>query len=124
MASISAPWGLGVPSAWLARNMFQGLSYLQITCFRYTEQDFALSGGIAVKEIFTTSDDLPDNNLVTFLEDVRIQMAARSSLRYRRLNHKDFSFHIKLSNPQREKRKVIVRIFLGLKSEGGDTRLW
>ena len=97
---------------------------VKIICFRYTEQDFALSGRIAVKEIFTTSDHLPDNNLVTFLEDVRIQMAERSSLRYRRVNHKDFSFHIKLSNPQLEKRKVIVRIFLGLKNEGGGNGIW
>ena len=83
-----------------------------------------MSGGVAVKEIFTTSDDLPNNNLVTFLEDVRLEITERSSLTYRRLNHKDFSFHIKLSNPQLEKRKVIVRIFLGLKNEGGDNGIW
>ena len=60
---------------------------------------------------------MPDNNLVTFLEDVTIQMAERSSITYRRLNHKDFSFHIKLSNPELKKRKIIVRIFLGIKTE-------
>ena len=57
------------------------------------------------------------NNLVTFLEDVTIQMAERSSITYRRINHKNFAFHIKLANPELEKRKVIIRIFLGIKSE-------
>ena len=76
-----------------------------------------MSGGLAVTEVFIKSDDLPDNNLVTYLEDVTIQMAERSSITYRRLNHKDFSFHVKLSNPQSEQRKVIVRLFLGMKKD-------
>ena len=39
-------------------------------------------------------------------------------IQYRRLNHQDFTFHVKIKNPSRQTKKVIIRIHLGLSDKG------
>ena len=78
----------------------------------YGPDDLNISDGLVVEATFITSDDVPYNNLITFLQDHSAQMAAASRITYRRMNHKDFAFNIKIRNPNSSSKKVIVRIFL------------
>ena len=50
-----------------------------------------------------------ENILVTYEED-----AATGMKIYNKINHKDYTYQIKISNPQRTIKKVIVRIWLAL----------
>jgi len=84
----------------------------------YTRRDIALSGGVTVEEVFTTGTGLNKNSLQTYFEEITLKIADKSSISYRRLNHKDFTFNIKISNPQGSKKKVIVRLFLGISKAG------
>lgn len=87
---------------------------LKISRFSYRPRDFSLSDGLRIESVSVSSDGVPDNNLITYLEDSKVRMAMHSSISYRRLNFKEFQFNIQLSNPQSSSKKVIVRIFLGL----------
>ena len=82
--------------------------------FSYRPRDFSLTDGLEVMSVSVSSDGVPDNNLITYLEDSKVRMAMHSSISYRRLNFKEFQFNIQLSNPAHRTEKVIVRIFLGL----------
>jgi len=84
----------------------------------YSLSDFPLSDGVTVEEVFTTGASLQRNNLETFFEPVQLQIAEGSLISYRRLNHKDFTFNIRIRNPQGIQKKVIVRIFLGESKDG------
>merc|ERR1712142_711118 len=83
----------------------------------YTRKDLALSDGVTVEEVFTTGSGLDRNSLETFMETVRLKFTEKSSITYVRLNHKDFTFNIKINNPQGSTKKVIIRIFLGLSKD-------
>ena len=84
----------------------------------YGRSIFALTGGLKVLEVKTimdktklgTSKDV-ENILVTFDESYTER---RTHHKYRRLNHHPFKYQIKVSNPQRRSKKVIIRIFLTL----------
>ena len=84
----------------------------------YTKKDFQLSGGLKVMEVKTimekakleTSKDV-ENILVTFDEDATDN---GNHHQYRRVNHHQYKYQIKLLNPQEISKKVIVRIFLAL----------
>lgn len=80
----------------------------------YSEEDFPLTGGLSIQDISVTSDGIPRNNLVTYMEEASVRLAAQSTISHRRLNHQDFAFNIVLNNPEAVTRKVIVRIFLSL----------
>ena len=73
-----------------------------------------MSDDLRVESVSVSTDGVPENNLITYLEDSKVRMAMHSSISYRRLNFKEFQFNIQLSNPQGSTKKVIVRIFLGL----------
>ena len=45
-------------------------------------------------------------------------MTTSSSISYQRLNHHDFDFNIRIGNPEQSRKKVIVRIFLGISDSG------
>ena len=82
----------------------------------YTKEDFQLSNGLKVIEVNTimdkaelgTKNDI-ENILVTFDEEATVQHH-----HYRRLNHNKYKYQIKMSNPSRISKKIIVRIFLAL----------
>ena len=86
----------------------------------YTRENFALSDGLEVLEVKTIMDkkhvgtinDI-ENTLVTYQEEAT-RVAGKQ--KYKKINHKDFKYQIKLSNPQEISQKVIVRIWLALGS--------
>ena len=86
----------------------------------YTREDFALSDGLEVLEVKTIMDKkhvgtINDiiNTLVTYQEK---EPRGTEKQKYKRINHKDFKYHIKLENPNKKVKKVIVRIWLALGS--------
>ena len=86
----------------------------------YTRADFPLSGGLKVLEVKTimdksqvqTENDVV-NTLVTYEEN---ETKGRHRLQYNKIGHHDYKYQIKMSNPQRSTKKVIVRIWLALGS--------
>ena len=82
----------------------------------YTRRDFTLSDGLKVLDVKTIMDKSQvgtrndvENILVTYDED-----AATGMKTYNKINHKDYTYQIRISNPQRTIKKVIVRIWLAL----------
>ena len=88
------------------------LSYILMNLCSYGPEDINLSDGLVVEQTFITSSNVPNNNLITFLQDHSARMASASRISYRRMNHKDFEFNIRIRNPNGSSKKVIVRIFL------------
>ena len=71
----------------------------------------------SVLEVSTVSKSLPENNLITFMEKTSVKMGLMSNITYTRLNHQDFYIKIKIRNPTKAQKPLIVRIFLALKEE-------
>ena len=89
----------------------------------YAMDDFALADGISVKSIQTliSKDSISSkinlkNTLITHEEVAHIKHSENSEIIYKRINHIPFEYIIKLSNPLSIKKKVIVRIWLGVVS--------
>ena len=87
----------------------------------YTREDFQLSDGIQVEKIETVTDKHEahtrnelKNILITHTETANIIHSQTSQIRYRRVNHLPFKYVISTKNPNKSKRKVIVRIWLGV----------
>ena len=81
-------------------------------------KDFELSGGLKVLEVKTILDKKElktqnniENILVTFAEKA---IVGDKHHKYDRINHHNYKYQIKLANPQKSSKKVIVRIYLGL----------
>ena len=72
----------------------------------YGPEDINLSDGLVVEQTFITSSNVPNNNLITFLQDHSARMASASRISYRRMNHKDFAFNIRIRNPNGSSKKV------------------
>ena len=94
----------------------------------YTRSDFTLSDELKVLEVKTTTnmyrefcptDFCPGkwsevvNTLVTYEEN---ETKGMPRLTYNKIGHHDYKYQIKMSNPQRSTKKVIVRIWLALGS--------
>ena len=60
--------------------------------------------------------------LITHWETHRIDHHAGFPITYKRLTHEDFQYKITLRNPRRERRKVCVRLWLGLLETENDIR--
>ena len=87
----------------------------------YTRNDFALSERLQVKEFKTVIDRTDagtnvhvENILITFNEIAKFTHSRGSQIRYRRMNHIPYKYEIFVENPSRIRKKVIVRIWLGL----------
>ena len=52
------------------------------------------------------------------LSSLKFLFQVNTYIQYQRLNHQDFTFHVKIKNPSRQTKKVIIRIHLGLSDEG------
>ena len=86
----------------------------------YTRTDFPLSGGLKVLEVKTimdksqvqTENDVV-NTLVTYEEETPV---GTQKLKYNKIGHRDYKYQIRIQNPQRSTKKVIVRIWLALGS--------
>ena len=82
--------------------------------------DFALSDELSVESVRTlldksligTNEDI-ENVLINKWNDLTIKHHEENEIRYTRINHIDYKYHILVNNPQRQQKKVIIRIFLG-----------
>ena len=84
----------------------------------YEIEDFPLSNGLQMLEVKTIIDkeelkteNHVENMLVTFDEIGNEKLTHHRE--YKRINHLDFKYHIKVANPQKISKKVMVRIWLG-----------
>ena len=86
----------------------------------YKKSDFTLSDGLKVLDVKTimeksqieTENDV-QNTLVTYEEKEPI---GTQELKYNKIGHRDYKYQIRIQNPQRSTKKVIVRIWLALGS--------
>ena len=63
-----------------------------------------------------------ENILITHNEKAEIVQDEATKISYDRLNHVPFSYRISIKNPRKVKKKVIVRLWLGLSSDDKDMR--
>ena len=63
-----------------------------------------------------------ENILITRNEKADIVQDEVTKISYDRLNHVPFSYEISINNPRKVKKKVIVRLWLGLSSDDKDMR--
>ena len=73
------------------------------------------------KNLAMTEEDVR-NLLITHWEQKKIQHDQVSSIVYNRLNHLDFKYEILVRNKHKVKRKVFVRIWLGVLRDKADMR--
>ena len=98
--------------------------------YRYRESDFEVSDGVELvgvntvidKSFAKTKKDLT-NKLITFWESAKIKYWTKSNIFYRRLNHIQFRYELRIRNPGKVTRKVMLRIWLGLLSDEKDVKL-
>ena len=103
---------------------------LHIITLRYGLADFQLSNGIEVvgvhtvlsKNILSTNRDIKDV-LITHWDTVTINHNPETPIKYRRIGHKDFKYQIQIRNSRRIKRKVFIRLWLGILERQNDIRL-
>ena len=108
----------------------------------YTNEDFKLSDDIREVttqlnlELFSTfsvssvSTLLLDhinpagleNILFTYMADHLINLDSKTTIIYQRINHQRYKYRIKINNPRGSRRKVIVRLWLGLATDKQDVR--
>ena len=93
----------------------------------YKKSDFTLSDGLKVLDVKTimeksqipTENDVV-NTLVTYEEnddgDDENETKGTQELKYNKIGHRDYKYQIRIQNPQRSTKKVIVRIWLALGS--------
>jgi len=88
---------------------------------QYRLEDFTLSSGIEVvsvntemeRSILSTNTEIK-NVLITHWETVVINHDEDTPIRYRRHSHKDFKYQIQIRNTRRTRRKVTIRLWLGI----------
>lgn len=87
----------------------------------YSQSDFSLTDGVSVFSVQTAIDGHDFNHpadiqnfLITHLEKVNIMHGGASQITYERINHIPFKYIIGINNPEASKKKVIVRLWLGL----------
>ena len=88
----------------------------------YKKEDFPLSDEVKVVNVKTVLENQVlkkvDNILLTRMASRTLDYGPETRITYRGLDHHPFKYEIKLENPQKSTRKVIVRIFLGLRQKG------
>ena len=73
------------------------------------------------RSLAKTEEDVR-NLLITHWERKTLQYAPDTSIIYDRLNHLDFKYEIQLRNKNKVKRKVFIRLWLGLLRDQTDLR--
>ena len=63
-----------------------------------------------------------ENILVTHTEAHSIYLDSETQVNYWRINHVAYKYRIKINNPQGSKKKVMVRLWLGLATDKQDVR--
>ena len=96
---------------------------------RYRLEDFTLSSGIEVvsvntemeRSILSTNTEIKDV-LITHWETVVVNHDEDTPIRYRRHSHEDFKYQIQIRNTRRARRKVTIRLWLGILRNRNDIR--
>ena len=73
------------------------------------------------RSLAKTEEDVR-NLLITHWERKTLQYAPDTSIIYDRLNHLDFKYEIQVRNKNKVKRKVFIRLWLGLLKDQTDLR--
>ena len=68
-----------------------------------------------------TERDL-ENILLTHTEQAKVVHDAHTTISYQRTNHVPFKYRLEISNPEKRRKKVMVRLWLGLASDLKDVR--
>ena len=87
---------------------------------KYVLEDFSLQNDVEVESIKTvmdkgqlsTNEDI-ENVLVTVNEESTVRHHEGNEIQYTRINHLEFKYQLKIKNPQKITKKVILRIWLG-----------
>ena len=105
----------------------------------YTNEDFKLSDDVrevttqlnlelfstfSVSSVstFSSTGGVPENILVTYRGAYQVPLDSETIIEYERINHMPYNYRIKINNPQGSKKKVIVRLWLGLATDKQDVR--
>ena len=107
----------------------------------YTIEDFKLSDDVREVttqlnlELFSTfsvssvttliSQDnvgFVENILVTHTEAHSIYLDSETTIEYQRINHVAYKYRIKINNPRGTRKKVMIRLWLGLATDKQDVR--
>ena len=73
------------------------------------------------RNLAKTEEDVR-NLLITHWEKKTLQYNQDTSIIYERLNHLDFKYEIQVRNQHKVKRKVFIRLWLGLLRDQTDLR--
>jgi hypothetical protein len=86
---------------------------------RYTRRDLEVTDGLEVTAVSTKLEEvkLPfTNRLLTYMEQKSVELRDHINVKYNRVNYMSFNWTINIRNPNRSRKRVIVRIFIaGLK---------
>ena len=91
---------------------------------RYRREDLDISGGLkvlSVSSVLQHENHELNNLLVTFMEVKELALRENVRIRFNRLNHARFQWKMELGNPERSRKRVIVRIFIVLLKTPGDS---
>merc|ERR1711974_3280 len=80
----------------------------------YKKEDFVLSGEVAFESVEVWMERKPNkqNLLLTHWENATLPHRDDYVIEYKRINHYDFKFLLKMRNPNRVEKKVIIRLWL------------
>ena len=73
------------------------------------------------RSLAKTEEDVR-NLLITHWERKTLQYTPDTSIKYDRLNHLDFKYELQVRNKNKVKRKVFIRLWLGLLKDQTDLR--
>ena len=91
-----------------------------------TQLNLELFSTFSVSSVTTLLSDInpagTENILFTHMEDHQINLDSHTKIIYQRINHTPYKYRIKINNPRGSRRKVIVRLWLGLATDKQDVR--
>ena len=91
-----------------------------------TQLNLELFSTFSVSSVTTLLSDInpagTENILFTHMEDHQINLGSHTKIIYQRINHTPYKYRIKINNPRGSRRKVIVRLWLGLATDKQDVR--
>ena len=100
-----------------------------VSSVRYTIADFTLSHGLKIANVHTSigkgklsKNKEVENHLITHWEIKTIHHDTETPIRYKRLTHVNFKYHLEIENPTNVKRKVFIRLWLGYLKDENDLR--
>ena len=87
----------------------------------YNAVEIAGVNTVLDKNVLSTNEDIKDV-LITHWETVEINHDHLTPIRHKRISHMDFKYQIQIRNSKRIKRKVFIRLWLGILSRNNNIR--